>query len=57
MRTKAEKRREAVERMKRSKYADSKACRTGSKTEEQWRAWRDAEVERLVAMEPVRRYG
>lgn len=57
MRTKAEKRREAVERMRAARWEDSKACRKGTKTEEQWREWRNAEVARLEAMEPARRYG
>ncbi len=38
MKTKTQKRVEAFERLKNSKYENSKACRTGSATQETWEA-------------------
>lgn len=37
----------ALERLKESTWENSKACRTGSKTKEQWQQWKDNEVARL----------
>jgi len=39
--TKQQKRAEALIRLKDSKWENSKACRTGSRTKEQWQKWKD----------------
>ncbi|UTS52137.1 hypothetical protein [Synechococcus phage BUCT-ZZ01] len=47
MKTKQEKRQEALERLKKAKFEDSKAARTGTRTEQQWAEWRKKEIEKL----------
>jgi len=50
MKSKTEKRQQAVEWLKVSRWEDSKAFRKGTKTREQWEAWKASEIERLEAM-------
>lgn len=40
MKTKSQKREEAMIRFAESKWENSKACRTGSRTKEQWTKWK-----------------
>lgn len=44
MKTKAVKQAEALERLKRSTYANSKAKRKGTATEAEWQAAKDARI-------------
>jgi len=52
MKSKIEKRTEALERLKSATYKNSKAKRTGSKTKEQWEAYR---LEQITKLEGNRR--
>lgn len=47
MKSKSIKQAEALQRLKSSTYANSKAKRKGTATEEQWQAAKDAQIERL----------
>lgn len=47
MKSTTQKRKEALERLKQSKWEDSKAFRTGSKTEDQWNKWKAKELARM----------
>ena len=42
-----QKRKTALEILKNSSWDNSKAKRTGSKTEQQWQEWRSAEIAKL----------
>lgn len=42
--TKEQKQREAMERLANAKWENSKACRTGSMTKEQWEARREQQL-------------
>jgi len=54
MKSSQHRREEAVERMVEAKFKDSKACKKGTKTEEQWQKWRKAEIERITKL-PTKR--
>jgi len=45
MKSKAEKREEALVRLKESRWENSKAKRLGSKTEEQWNDWKKTVID------------
>jgi len=47
MKSKRQRRDEAVARMESAEYKNSKACKKGTRTKEQWTAWNTAEIERI----------
>lgn len=46
-RSKSERRAEALERLRNSRFENSRAKRTGSQTKEEWQQQKDAEIRRL----------